>query len=61
VDKKCKTCGWGCQIPNEKMIMMCGCHLSGCFKTDVMVDDGKGCDTWKKAADEYLRAIGEIK
>lgn len=60
VDKKCRTCGWGRQIPNIKTIMKCGCPLSGCFQTDVMDDEGKECDRWKKASDDYLKAIGEL-
>jgi hypothetical protein len=60
MDKKCKTCGWGRKIPNVKTIMTCGCPLSGCFGTDVLEEDGKNCDQWKKASDYYLKQIGEI-
>lgn len=59
MNKNCKTCGWGRQIPNVKIIMKCGCPLSGCFDTDVT--EGESCDRWKKASDEYLKAIGKIK
>jgi predicted nucleic acid-binding Zn-ribbon protein len=58
MEHNCKTCGWGRQIPNTKTIMMCGCPLCGCYKTDVLDSDGKNCDRWKKATDEYLDSIG---
>ncbi|WP_186430899.1 hypothetical protein [Clostridium sp. BSD9I1] len=59
MNQNCKTCGWGRQIPTVKTIMKCGCPLSGCFGTDVTEDES--CDRWKKASDEYLKAIGELK
>jgi hypothetical protein len=58
MDKNCKTCGWGRQIPNIKNILICGCQLSGCYQTHVLETDS--CDCWKKASDEYLKAIGVI-
>lgn len=59
--QNCNTCGWGRELPDVKIILECGCPLCGCYRTDVMLDDGKKCDTWKKASDYYLKAIGEIK
>lgn len=55
--KKCKTCGWGRQILGTKTIMKCGCLLSGAYKTDVL--ETESCERWKKASDDYLKAIGE--
>lgn len=53
----CKNCGWGRQIPNIKSIMKCGCVISGCYDTHVLEGDGKSCELWKKASDEYLNTI----
>lgn len=58
MNKNCKTCGWGVQIPKVKTIMLCGCPLSGSYKTHVI--ETESCDRWKKASDEYLRQIGEL-
>lgn len=44
-----------------KRIQKCGCPLSGCYNTHVFDEDGENCDSWKKASDEYLMAIGEIE
>lgn len=57
LNKCCKNCGWGRQIPNIKSIMKCGCIISGCYDTDVLEDDGKSCEVWKKASDEYLNIM----
>lgn len=57
--QNCKTCGWGRQIPHVKTIMKCGCPLSGCYQTDIL--ETESCDSWKKASDEYLKTIGELK
>ncbi|PHV69177.1 hypothetical protein CS063_17295 [Sporanaerobium hydrogeniformans] len=60
VEKKCKTCGWGRQIAESKTIFICGCPLSGCFQTHVIESEGKECNRWKKASDDYLKYIGEL-
>lgn len=59
MNKNCKTCGWGRQIENVEKVMKCGSPLSGNFETDVLKNES--CGSWKKASNEYLKAMGEIK
>lgn len=56
--KSCKVCTWGGRQKDIETIICC-CPLSGYYTTDVL--ETESCDKWKKASDEWLKAIDTIQ